>query len=273
MRVFGNETFRSRIQVRVPFPVRQATSCDSVQFVALFCTYAIFSVQMREKSRLLGCMKRLIEGLQDFHGNVYPENSKIFQSLAAEQNPHVMFITCADSRIDPSLLLRGKPGDIFVTRNAGNIVPASDGDASGVAATVEYAVGGLNIRDIVVCGHSDCGAMKALLNPDGIKEYPAVARWLENSKEARRLAVESGAVGASLLRRAAEENILLQLDTLAAYPSVAASLARGEMNLYGWYYDIGCGIVHSYSPETRQFQPFNGTLSTANVRHALCEAA
>ena len=230
-------------------------------------------MQKPKKPRLLGHMKRLIDGLTDFHRNVYPENSEIFQRLAAHQNPHVMLITCADSRIDPSLLLQGKPGDIFVTRNAGNIVPANDGDSSGVAATVEYAVNGLNIRDIVVCGHSDCGAMKALLNPEGIEAYPAVARWLENSKAARRSAVESGASGASLLRRAAEENILLQLGTLATYPSVAAALARGEMNLYGWYYDIGRGLVCSYSPETRQFQPFNGTLSTANVRPVLSEAA
>jgi carbonic anhydrase len=213
-------------------------------------------------------MNKVLEGIETFRRNVYPEYEHKFRELATRQHPVAMLITCADSRVDPNLLLQCEPGDLFIVRNAGNIVPPYDGDVSGVAASVEYAVDVLRIRDVIVCGHSDCGAMRALLNPQAVVGRPAVARWIRNAEAARRVTEdERGTLSEwDQVRIAAQENVVAQLANLATYPCVAAALARGRMDLYGWYYDIGSGELSCLEPGTRSFRAFDGTLPSATAR-------
>src|SRR4051794_33272208 len=158
-------------------------------------------------------MQKLLQGIEQFQSSVYPGYQQKFRHLAHGQNPHSMLITCADSRIQPDLILQSDPGDIFVCRNAGNIVPPYDADMSGVAASVEYAIDILNIRNLIVCGHSDCGAMKALFSPDSIREHAAIQRWLKNADAARRIALqcEGKETPIDRLRVATEANIISQL--------------------------------------------------------------
>jgi carbonic anhydrase len=152
-----------------------------------------------------------------------------------------LFITCADSRIDPWLITQSKPGEIFVIRNAGNIAPILDDDetsADGTAASIDYAVAVLGVAHIVVCGHSSCGAMKGLADPDSLETLPSVARWLEHSHALR-------AGGVDDLGELIERNVTLQLEHLASYPTVEAS---DGIQLHGWVYDIGSGAIKVLSP-------------------------
>lgn len=219
-------------------------------------------------------MNKVLKGIENFRREVYPGYEDMFRELATRQHPFAMMITCADSRIDPNLLLQCDPGDLFVCRNAGNIVPPYDADVSGVAASVEYAVEVLHIRHIIVCGHTDCGAMKALFNPEAVADRPAVARWIRNADAARRIATDAYPESAhsDRLRTATQENVIAQLANLATYPSVAAALARGAMDLYGWYYDIGRGEVFCYEPGLRHFQRFDGTLPSATAQRGRSES-
>ena len=200
-------------------------------------------------------MEKLLQGIEQFQTSVFPQYQQTFRQLAHGQRPEAMLITCADSRIQPDLILQSDPGEIFVCRNAGNIVPPYDADTSGVAASVEYAVDVLQIRNLIVCGHSDCGAMKALFNPESVRERPAVRRWLKNADAARRIALQGGGSDAPVdrIRVATEANIIAQLANLATYPCVAAAMATGTMNLYGWYYDIGSGAIFTLTAGSRQF--------------------
>ena len=212
-------------------------------------------------------MEKLLLGMEHFRDQVYPQYRVTFKNLEHGQNPLALFITCADSRIDPSLLMQADPGDLFICRNAGNLVPPYMEDGA-VEATVEYAVDGLKIRDIVICGHSDCGAMKAALNPASTERLPAMRRWLRHAGRARRIALDAAhAEPLQALRCVTEENVISQLDNLMTYPSVAAAEARGEMNLYGWVYDIPSGTIRMWSPERGVFEPFDGTLPTLTSRH------
>ncbi len=130
-------------------------------------------------------MRKLIEGVERFRARAYPAREALFKKLAAGQSPSTLFITCSDSRVDPSLITQTEPGDLFVIRNAGNFVPAYGSEGEGVAASVEFAVVGLQVTDVVICGHSDCGAMKGLLKPEGLSGLPQVAAWLRHAQAAR----------------------------------------------------------------------------------------
>jgi carbonic anhydrase len=210
-------------------------------------------------------MNKLLEGLRTFQSSVYPKHAQAFRKLADQQHPLAMMITCSDSRIMPGLLLQSEPGDIFVCRNAGNIAPPYDADVSGVAASVEYAVDVLQIHHIIVCGHSDCGAMKALLQPDSTSNLPAVRRRLKNADAARRIAAGARGFGsnAERLQFASQENVIAQLANLATYPPVAAALARRALELHGWYYDIGAGQVSCFDPNDRRFLAYGATVPLA----------
>lgn len=167
--------------------------------------------------------------------------SDLFAALATGQSPHTLFLTCADSRVDPSLLTQTDPGDLFVVRNAGNIVPSLDTDdssADGTAASIEYAVAVLGVKNIVVCGHSGCGAMSGLASPESLSELPSVARWVAQSG--------ADATGVSV-EALIESNVVIQLEKLANYPSVRAALDRDALTLHGWVYDIGSGTVTTYN--------------------------
>lgn len=198
-------------------------------------------------------MDKLVKGVQKFQQQAFADNKALFDELATGQGPEVLFITCADSRIDPHLITQAKPGDLFVCRNAGNIVPPHPHAANGMAASVEFAVTVLGVKHVVVCGHSDCGAMKGALAMDTLSSVPEVKGWLEFVQPA----VENLKSGGKSpeLKSLTEENALLQLENLKSHPVVAAQLEAGELSLHVWIYDIGSGDVCCSHPEKRDYQP------------------
>jgi carbonic anhydrase len=201
-------------------------------------------------------MERLIAGIHQFQQEHFRDLHGLFRQLAERQNPDTLFITCSDSRIDPCLLTQSRPGDLFILRNAGNLVPPF-GVNSGEAATVEYAVTALGVTDVVLCGHSGCGAMTGLLDPSALSTMPAVASWLQFAEATRRVMRENYAhlQGEALLAATVEENVLTQLENLRTLPAVAAGVARGKVHLHGWVYRIETGEVFAYDPRAGQFVP------------------
>lgn len=201
-------------------------------------------------------MEKLIAGITQFKSAPYEERKALFAELATGQSPEVLFITCADSRIDPGLITQSEPGDLFVIRNAGNIVPPHAKNSGGVVASVEYAVAVLGVKHIVVCGHSDCGAMKGALNPGTLTDLPHVASWLEHSRGAvEAVRAADGAANEGELPAVTEQNVLLQLQHLRTHPAVMARLSAGELELHGWVYDIGAGDIAAYDSDSNAFVP------------------
>jgi carbonic anhydrase len=192
-------------------------------------------------------INRLIDGVRQFRERVFPERRAQFRRLADGQNPNTLFITCADSRIVPELFTQTEPGELFVCRNIGNVVPAYGEMLGGVSAVVEYACVALGVSDIIVCGHSDCGAMKALLDPDAplLREMPTVRSWLRNAEAARSVvaATQPELEGADRVQALVLQNVRTQIGHLRTHPSVAARLATGQVALHGWVYQIETGDV------------------------------
>ena len=189
-------------------------------------------------------VEKFLRGISHFQKHVYPKHQDLFEKLALGQRPEALFITCADSRIDPSLLTQTKPGELFICRVIGNIVPPYPDAIGGVSATIEYAVGVLEVPIVIVCGHTDCGVMKGALNPEALKEYPNVTAWLRYAE----------AKHSDLLANT-EHNVVAQLKNLRTHPSVAPRLAEGDLVLHGWVYHIGPGTVSSYDEASKTFRP------------------
>ncbi len=192
-------------------------------------------------------LDELKAGVKQFQTQLYPNLRETYQRAASEpQQPHTLFITCADSRIDAESITDSQPGELFITRNIGNMVPAYGEMLGGVSAVIEYAVSALKVKHIVVCGHMDCGAMKALVNPQAVAEMPTVKSWLTNAAAAlsiaRSLACEGEEPGV-FMDRLTEQNVLLQLHHLRTHPSVAGAMASGSLTLSGWIYNIGSGDI------------------------------
>jgi len=195
-------------------------------------------------------LEQLKLGVLRFREEVYPARAEDFAQAASEpQRPHTLFITCADSRIDPNEITSSGLGDVFVTRNIGNMVPAYGEMLGGVSAVIEFAVSSLGVKHIVVCGHSDCGAMKALMAPESVEKMPTVKSWLKNAHAALAVAerkyerdVQEGACK-TMLQELTEQNVLLQIQHLKTHPSVAGAMAMGELTVSGWVYEIGAGEV------------------------------
>jgi carbonic anhydrase len=200
-------------------------------------------------------MQKLVEGIHAFQTRIFGSQRELFARLAEGQHPEVLFITCSDSRIVPSLITQSKPGDLFVLRNAGNIVPPYNGGSGGEEATIEFAVAGLGVQDVVVCGHSLCGAMEALLRPEKLEGLPATGRWLRHAEATGRIIRENYAdlEGPQRLTATVEENVLVQLENLRTHPVVAARVASGKLRLHGWVYKLETGQVFAYQPEQGQF--------------------
>lgn len=219
-------------------------------------------------------MQKLIEGLHRFRSDVFSNRKDFFERLAAGQTPEVLFITCSDSRINPNLLTGTEPGELFIVRNAGNIVPpfTGNGSASGEEASIEFAVDALGVKDIVICGHSQCGAMKGLLDPAQTERLPAMRSFLRHAEATRRIieANYTQLTGEARLVATVEENVLVQLENLRTHPAVAARLARGALNLHAWVYKLETGVVFSYEPATQQYLPM-GDKAPAHTtpRHAI----
>ena len=192
-----------------------------------------------------GCdLLHLLDGVDEFTHHVFPGNRELFHSLAHSQAPHTLFITCADSRVSPEMITQAKPGDLFVCRNIGNIVPAYGEMLGGVSAVVEFAVLALNVKQIVLCGHTDCGAMKGLASgAEATADMPTVQAWLRNAEAARSVVKTRGLGDDQIVQALVEENVRLQLTHLRTHPAVAARVAQGQLELQGWVYDIGHGKV------------------------------
>jgi carbonic anhydrase len=214
---------------------------------------------MREGESVNEVLAELKAGIRKFRTETYPKNKATYlQSVKEPQRPHALFITCADSRLDPELITQSGPGDIFVTRNIGNLVPAYGEMLGGVSAVVEYAVTGLKVQHVVICGHSDCGAMKALIRPESLTEMPAVRNWMNNAAAAMSVAksmAKKDERPSEFVKRLTEENVLLQLQHLRTHPSVAGAMAREELTISGWVYDIGKGEVRITEDGGREFHP------------------
>lgn len=199
-------------------------------------------------------MQKLIEGLHKFRSEVFGSQQDLFQRLSKGQNPEALFITCSDSRVNPNLLTQTGPGDLFILRNAGNIIPPYS-DGTSEAATIEFAVAKLGVKSIIVCGHTMCGAMRGLLDPRLVENAPAVKSWLCHAESTRRLMKEnySHLEGDALLNATIEENVIAQVECLRTHPSVRVRLARGELAIYAWVYKIESGDVFQYESGHRQF--------------------
>lgn len=203
----------------------------------------------------------LLEGVNHFSTEIFPENQALFMDLSRGQSPHTLFITCADSRISTGLITQSGPGNLFVLRNIGNIVPAYGEMLGGVSAAIEYAVSAIKVENIIVCGHSDCGAMKAMLHPveHGLHSMPTVSSWLRSAEAA--LAVTQalkpglprpGEDEHDVLNTLVEQNVLLQLAHLRTHPAVAARVAEARLTLQGWVYDIRHGVIHVLDEQSRR---------------------
>ena len=189
-------------------------------------------------------MKELLKGFKEFSSGVYPQKKSLFSALSTGQSPHTLLVTCSDSRIDPNLFTQTEPGDIFVVRNAGNLVPAYGASRGGEEPTIEYAMEALKIKNIVVCGHSHCGAMAALKGGVDEKALPAVASWLKHA-EGTKTRVQAGKDDS--LEAYIKENALAQVETLKAHPSVVRALEEERVKIFAWVYEFENGKVYGYN--------------------------
>lgn len=201
-------------------------------------------------------MKRLIEGLKKFQREVFRKKRDLFSNLAHGQQPRALFITCSDSRIDPCLITQTEPGELFILRNAGNLVPSYGTTIGSTIATIEYAVGVLGVKNIIVCGHTDCGVVKAILEPEQVGDLPAVKAWLMQAEATRRVVREnySHLTGDALYVATTQENVRIQLEHLQTHPVVASKLRSKGVELHGWVYSIETGDVWAYDFHKDMFQ-------------------
>ncbi|MEU0405876.1 carbonic anhydrase [Streptomyces sp. NPDC006197] len=185
------------------------------------------------------------------NARTFGQRPEEFARLAEGQSPEVLFITCADSRVVPALITGARPGQLFELRTAGNIVPPyGSGTPTGEAATIEYAVEVLGVRHIVVCGHSHCGAVGAVVRGDDLDTVPAVRDWLAHAAEEPRCADPADPTVAE----AVQHHVLTQLLRLRSHPCVDKGLASGRLGLHGWYYEVHTGAVREYRADTDAFE-------------------
>lgn len=202
-------------------------------------------------------MRKLVRGLHRFQQDIFATKKELFERLAHGQKPDALLITCSDSRISPNLITQTEPGELFILRNAGNIVPSYSAAVGGEAATIEFAITALGIKDIIICGHSQCGAIQGLMNPELLGNMDSVASWLSHAEATRRIVQENYASLSEeeKLNVAIQENVLVQIENLKTLPVVASSLARGDLSIHGWVYKFQTGEIFSYDPEKGQFLP------------------
>jgi carbonic anhydrase len=201
---------------------------------------------------------RFASGVMKFQEDVYPEKRGLFEKLSQGQAPEALFITCSDSRIETAMLTQTDPGELFVCRNAGNIVPPHTNQTGGITASIEFAVSVLKVPHIVICGHTECGAMKGALNPEGLESLPHVKEWLGFSRAAVQIVDEliESASSEERMDLLLDQNVMLQIAHLRTHPCVAAGIAKGDITLHGWVYDIKTGAVRAWNDATRKFEPF-----------------
>lgn len=200
-------------------------------------------------------MEKLVKGIHSFRTGYFATHRQLFEQLATTgQNPETLFITCSDSRVVPTLITNAAPGELFIVRNVGNVVPRAD-LPGGTAAAIQYAVEVLNVENVIVCGHTQCGAMQAILHPERVEELTYVKRWLRQTENLRRLMQERYAHlnDAARLTVAVQENVLAQLENLREYPFIADRLDAQTLHISGWVFDLARGEVFDYDPEAGEF--------------------
>ncbi len=210
-------------------------------------------------------MEKILAGLRKFQDEIFPQQRELFRRLSHEQRPRALFICCSDSRVHPNLITQTEAGDLFILRNPGNIVPPYGPNPGSEAATIEFAMDILEVPHIIVCGHSDCGAMKALLHRGELQTLSAVNHWLHHCEATLRIVgAKKDLTADDLLSVTIEQNVLTQIHHLQTHPSVAARLSQGKVKLHAWDYDIGSGRVSIYDSVRHRFQPWpNGDGSTS----------
>jgi len=196
-------------------------------------------------------MMNLLPGLRYFSEQVFPLQQKHFEDLSHGQKPHTLLITCSDSRIDPNLVTQTKPGEIFIVRNSGNIVPPYGASRGGEEAAIEFAVDKLGVTNIVVCGHSQCGAMAAIANNANLEKMPAVQRWLDHAQSTKRRMADYPE-GCDL-HHVVEDNVLVQIDNLKTHPAVSAALRAGRVYIFAWVYSFESGSIAIYDPTEKRY--------------------
>jgi carbonic anhydrase len=210
-------------------------------------------------------IQRLVAGVHHFQKEVFRPEEAFFRNLARGQTPETLFITCADSRVNPNLLTQTAPGELFLLRNLGNVVPAYHAVLGAEAAAIEFAVRELQVKDIIICGHTYCGAMQALMAEPTHQEQPALQAWLQHAQATR--AIMHGNYqhlqGDPLWRATIKENVLVQLEHLRSHPAVAEALEEGRVLLHGWVYHLEDGAVTAYDPVSGQFREVGQTSGTA----------
>ncbi|MGB7266418.1 MAG: carbonic anhydrase [Terracidiphilus sp.] len=205
-------------------------------------------------------MQRLIDGHKRFLAEVFPARKGHFHLLAEGQSPQWLFITCADSRVLPDLILGTEPGDLFISRSIGNVVPITSHDVDGVTATIEYAVEVLKVPHVIICGHSDCGAMKAALDQKSLENLPKARRWLDHVEAAfaYRQPVNNAEGDSAELAALIRGNVVAQLMNLRAQPAVVHAMAEDRLTVHGWYYDILTGQIEEYDERAKRFVALAG---------------
>lgn len=212
-------------------------------------------------------MQKLVDGIHHFQQHTFASQKRLFERLSKGQQPIALFITCSDSRVNPNLLTQTDPGELFIMRNAGNIVPPYGAVRGGEAATIEYAVSVLKVKDIIICGHSLCGAMGAILDPSSTDDLPAVKDWLGHAEATARIIRENYSHidnKQAKLTATVEENVLVQLENLRTHPSVVAAMMRGDLKIHGWVYKFETGQVFAYNLEHGQFLSIDEAGTNAN---------
>jgi carbonic anhydrase len=207
-------------------------------------------------------VQKLEAGIHHFQANYFASNRRLFEQLAETgQRPETLFITCSDSRVVPTLITNAAPGELFIVRNVGNIVPSRDrGVLGGVSAAIEYAVEVLEVADVIVCGHTNCGAIDAILRPERVEHLPFVSRWLSESSSIPKLIDEryGHLEGEARMTAAVQENVLVQLENLRSFDFVARRLDSGALKMSGWVFKIATGDVFDFDPISGQFVQLAG---------------
>jgi carbonic anhydrase len=197
-------------------------------------------------------IQRLKFGVKQFQKESNEQYRIIFDRLAEAQDPHTLFITCCDSRINPNLITSSFVGELFILRNVGNIIPPyQTDDTPAEAAAVEFAIGLLNVKEIVICSHSGCGAMKAILDQKNLATLPSLKKWLSTAQELQN-AIESQGLNQD---EAARLNAVIQLEHLSCYPMIQEKIKNHQIQIHAWYYDIRTGQIEEWDPQLQQYHP------------------
>jgi carbonic anhydrase len=202
-------------------------------------------------------MQKLVKGIHSFRNGYFATHRQMFEQLAtAGQQPETLFITCSDSRVVPNLITNAAPGELFIIRNVGNVVPRRD-LPGGTAAAIQYAIEVLKVENIIICGHTQCGAMQAILNPERMENLEYVKRWLAQTDRVRKVIEERYShLGAEArVTAAVQENVLTQLENLREYSFIAERLEAGSLRISGWVFDLAKGEIFDYDPANGEFLP------------------